>query len=892
MSANVFSQKKLQKNIKIMNDTTEQANFKPNVLKSASDSLSKDSTIVEAKTIKIADNDLEDNVKYKAQDSIIYDIPNKTVYLYGRATIKYQEMDMAAGFIKYNWDSSEVYAKATYDDSLGAMKRVEFKDGTGEYVANEAKFNFKTKKGKSLGLVTREMEGYLHGDQVKVIDTNTLYIKNARYTTCDLDDPHFYVEIGKAKVIKDKIMVGKPADIVIAGVRTPLFLPFAMLPSLKSKGTGLLMPTYGQSTELGFFLNNIGYYWKINDEVALTTTADVYTLGSWGLHTNLAYRKIYKFTGNLSFNINQQRGGSQYERFNPKRQKPPLNFGVQWQMNLDPKKMFNSSFNINVNILSGKTYQLLNSRDPQSVLSTQFSSTISYSKYWPGKPYRIALTTTLNQNTQRKTIDLILPQFTFNVTRINPFQRKVAATTRKWYENIGFSYDLNVSNELNATDSTFFTKKTLKDMRNSVRHTLPISGNFTLAKYLNFNVGFNYREDWYFSYINKTYYDFFERRNDETGKIDTFYNQAVDETKYGFKAYRDFNFNMSFNTQLFGMFQFKNSKLKAIRHTFRPSLNFNFSPDFTKDFWKYNRTVQTDSIGTVATYSIFQNNRITPQTKQGNIGVSFSNTLEIKVYSKKDSVNHTKKITLLDNLSFGMNYNILTKRLSPLNISASTHLTDKLNLSFNASMDPYSTDSIGRQTNDFYWKEKRRFFRLTNLNVSLNGSIRSKKGLQDQTEMNNLLQETQGINNQFYQKNVYEREYYNFSIPWSVNYQYSLNLSRFKQNKKDTTAITQTLALGVDFNITKKWKINISSGFDLTNKSITRTDISVVRDLHCWQMEFKWTPVGFQKGFYMTIYVTSQQFNWLKLQKQKGFFDTGIFGGLNSGGLGNLNGGL
>ncbi|MFN8294993.1 MAG: putative LPS assembly protein LptD [Chitinophagales bacterium] len=882
------------KEFKIMKDTTEQSNILPNVIKSTPDSVSKDSTNVDVRTIKIAENDLEDNVKYKAEDSIIYDIPNKTVFLYGRATIKYQKMDMAAGFIKFNWDSSEVYAKATYDDSLGAMKRVEFKDGSGEYVADEAKFNFKTKKGKSLGLVMKEMEGYLHGGQVKVVDTNTLYIKSARYTTCDLDDPHFYVEIGKAKVIKDKIIVGKPADVVIAGVRTPLFLPFAMLPSIKSKGTGLLMPTYGQSNELGFFLNNIGYFWKINDQLALTTTADVYTLGSWGLHTSLAYRKIYKFTGNLNFNINQQRGGSQYERFNPKRQKPPLNFGVQWQMNIDPKKMYNSSFNINLNIVSNKTYQLLNSRDPQSVLATNFSSNISYSKYWPGKPYRLALNTSLVQNTQSKQISLTLPQFTFNVTRINPFQRKISTTTRKWYENIGFSYDLNVSNQLNATDSTFFTKKTLKDMRNSVRHTLPISGNFTLFKYLNFNAGFNYREDWYFSYITKTYYDFFEKKNDENGKIDTFYNQAVQETKYGFKAYRDFNFNMSFNTQLFGLFQFKNSKFKAIRHTFRPSLNFNFSPDFTKPFWKYNRTVQTDSIGTVATYSIFQNNSIVPQTKQGNIGVSFSNTLEIKVYSKKDSVKHTKKITLLDNLSFGMNYNILTKRFSPLNISASTHVTDKLNLSMNVSMDPYSIDSLGRQTNNFYWKEKKRLFRLTNMNISLSGSIHSKKGLQDQEDINQSLLINQGINNQYYPKNIYERDYYNFSIPWAVNYQYSLNVSRFKFNKKDTTAITQTLALGLDFNITKKWKINISSGFDLTNKSITRTDISVIRDLHCWQMEFKWTPVGFQKGFYMTIYVTSQQFSWLKLQKQKGFFDTGIFGsgGLNTNAFGSFGNGL
>lgn len=892
MSVAAFSQRRQQDGIKIMNDTTIQAKFKPKVLKTSADSVFKDSTIVEAQPIKIAENDLEDIVKYKAQDSIIYDIPNKTVYLYGRASIQYQEMDMAAGFIKFNWDSSEVYAKATFDDSLGAMKRVEFKDGSGEYVADEAKFNFKTKKGKSIGLVTRELEGYLHGSQVKVIDTNTLYIKGARYTTCDFDDPHFYVEIGKAKVIKDKIMVGKPADIVIAGVRTPLFLPFAMLPSIKSKGTGLLMPTYGQSAELGFFLNNIGYYWKINDQLALTTTADVYTLGSWGLHTNLAYKKIYKFTGNLSFNINQQRGGSQYERFNPKRQKPPLNFGVQWQMNLDPKKMYNSSFNINLNIVSNKTYQFLNSRDPQSVLATNFSSNISYSKYWPGKPYRIAINTSLNQNTQSKLISLTLPQFSFNVTRINPFQRKVAATKRKWYENIGFSYDLNASNQLNATDSTFFTKKTLKDMRNSITHSLPISGNFTLFKYLNLNVGFNYRENWYFSYVNKTYYDFLERKNDETGRMDTFYNQAVAETKYGFKSYRDFNFNMSFNTQLYGTFQFRNSKLKAIRHTFRPSLNFNFNPDFTKPFWKYNRTVQSDSLGNIATYSIFQNNNITPQTKQGNIGVNFSNTLEIKVYSKKDSLTHTKKITLLDNVSFGMNYNLLTKRFSPLNINASTHITDKLNLNMSVSMDPYATDSLGRQTNDFYWKEKKRFFRLTNINIALGGSFRSKKGMQDQQELNRTLMETQGINNQFYQKNVYERDYYNFSIPWSVNYQYSLNLSRFKQNKKDTTTITQTLSLGLDVNITKKWKVNVSSGFDVTNKSITRTDISVIRDLHCWQMEFKWTPVGFQKGFYMTIYVTSQQFNWLKLQKQKGFFDTGIFGGLNSGGLSNIGGGL
>lgn len=877
-SISAYTQKIVPKNeIQLNTDSTGLYADSANIPIAFQDSLFKDSTIVEATTIKIANNDLKDVVKYKAEDSIIYDIPNKTVLLYGRASIIYEDMNMEAGFIRFNWDSSEVYAKAM-PDSGGIVKRVAFKDNSGEYLAQEAKFNFKTKKGKSVGLVTRELDGYLHGDQVKVVNDSTLYVRNARYTTCNLDHPHFFIEVNKAKVIKDRLLVGKPANLVIEDVRTPLFLPFAILPSIKSKGTGLLMPTYGQTNELGFYLSGLGYYWRINDKVELTTKADVYTLGSWGLQTNLAYKVLYKFAGNLSFNINQQRGGSQYERFNPNRQKPPLNFGVQWQMNLDPKRLYNSSFNINLNIVSNKRYQFLNSRDPQSVLATNFSSNISYSKFWPGKPYRIALNTGLVQNTQTKAISLTLPQFSFNVTRINPFQRKVQSTKRKWYENIGFSYDMNVSNQLNATDSTFFTKKTLKDMKNSITHNLPISGNFSLFKYLNFNVGFNYRENWYFSYINKTYQDTLIQFNEASNRTDTLLYQAVPEIKYGFKSYRDFGLNMSFNTILYGMMQFKKGKLKAIRHVFRPSLNFNFSPDFTKSFWKYQKTVQRDSIGNIETYSVFRDIGTIPG-KQGNIGVSFSNSLEIKVRSKKDTVTGTKKITLLDNLSMSMNYNLLTKRFSSLNINASTHFTDKLNLTLAVNMDPYSIDSLGRQTNDFYWKEKRRLFRLTNMNVSLSGSISSKKGQQETQQMNRSLYENLGMSNQFYPRNVYERGYYNFSIPWSVNYQYSLNLSRYKFNKRDTTAVTQALAVGFDVNITKKWKINVTSGFDITNKSITRTDISVVRDLHCWQMEFKWTPVGFQQGFYMTIYVTSQQFSWLRLQKQKAFFDSGLFGG-------------
>lgn len=882
----------------LKNDTEEDSiqqdslKFISKLQKELADSLVKNSTNVEVKSFKIAENDLEEEVKYTADDSIIYDIPNKKVYLYGHANIKYQEMDMYGGFIQFDWDSSEVYAKAT-PDSLGYLKKIQFKDGTGEYMAEAAKFNFKTKKGKSYGLVTKEMEGFLHGDQVKVVDSVTLYVKNARYTTCDLDDPHFYIEVGKAKVVKDKYIVGKPANLVIEKVRTPLVLPFAFLPNIKSKGSGLLTPTYGQSTNLGYFFQNIGYYWHINDKMDLTTTADIYTLGSWALRVNYNLKLLYKFYGTLNFTIAQQRGSIEYERFYPNRKKAPFNFGIQMQMNIDPKRMYNSSFNANINITSSKTFQYLNSRDPQSVLSTTFTSNISYSKWWPGKPFQLSVSSSLNQNTQSKVIAVTVPSMHFSVTRINPFQSKVQRTKRKWYENIGFSYDFNAQNTMSGPDSLFFNKENLKNIKNSITHSIPISGNFQLFKYINFNVNFNYNEKWFFNYTDKQYYNEYIKYNIYTKKYDTIYNKAISDIKFGFKTYRDFNLGFSFGTNLYGLFQFKKSKLQAIHHRFSPSLNFNFAPDFTAPKWKYMRTVQADSLGNTEQYSIYSNNGVNPAQKQGTIGLRFSNTIQIKVKSKKDTVNEFKKISLLDALDIGLSYNMLTKQLSPLNINGNTRISEYINLSFGVSMNPYSLDSLNRQTKTFYWKEAKRFFRFTNAQITINGSIRSKKaGSVENQQLDQQLYQQQGFTNQLYSMSPYEKSFYNFTVPWSVNYSYSFSVNKYKYNKKDTLSFNQGLSLGLDINITSKWKLNVSSGFDFSSKKpqITRTDISVIRDLHCWQLEFRWTPFGYQAGYFISLYVTSQQFSWLRLQKQKAFFDSGFFGsgGVNSNAFGSF----
>ena len=99
------------------------------------------------------------------------------------------------------------------------------------------------------------------------------------YTTCDLEEPHFYIKSNKIKLIENEKIISGPANLVISEIQTPLFLPFGVFPLSTKKSSGILMPSYGQSNSLGFNLRNLGYYFPINDYIDLTLTSDIYMRG-------------------------------------------------------------------------------------------------------------------------------------------------------------------------------------------------------------------------------------------------------------------------------------------------------------------------------------------------------------------------------------------------------------------------------------------------------------------------------------------------------------------------------------------------------------------------------------------------------------------------------------
>lgn len=832
---------------------------------------------IEMQNVKLSKDPIKSPINYQCIDSMILDYPNKKVYLYGNAEVIYEDIKIKANFVEFDYGKNEAFAIGGFKDSSEVfINKIQFFQGDEQYLADELRFNFKSQKGKSKGLITKQLDGWVHGEIVKAVNDSTMYAKSARYTTCELEHPHFYIEVGKAKIIKDKVIVGKPANLVIEDVRTPLVLPFGIFPTFKNRTSGIILPRWGEVRDLGFFLQDGGYYWAINDKMDLSVTGTIYTLGSWGLNGSYNYKKNYKYSGSANVALSQTKSG---EKRDPNKVKDGIDFFVNWNMNIDPKKLYNSSFGVSV-YAGTRTFHSNNTTDQQTFLSNTYRSSISYSKWWPGKPYRLSVAANHSQTTDTRRISFKLPEINFSVARVNPFQKKVQNSSRKWYENIGFSYTMDTRNEIDTYDSLLAYKKTYQNMKNGMLHTLPISTSFKLFKNVVLSPSFNYKEYWYLNTIRKSFTD-----SVDVDGVKTYQPTIFNDTINRFKTARDFSLSISSSWRLFGILAFKKGKLQAIRHVVSPSISLNYKPDFTKEHWGFYKKVQSDTMGNTQLYSIFEQGIYggPPTGKGGNINFSIGNNLQIKVYSKKDTVNHTKKITLLDNLSFNMAYNFALDsfKLSRLSIRGNTNVIGNLlNLNFGTTLDPYYTDPISnRRINKSNIKSGEGFFRLTDFNFSLNGSFTSQNlgNIKSGKNFVNGVSGPFGSTKNVLRNNISDLSSQNgeidFNIPWSIGYNYALELSKSYSNGKDTSKITQTLGINLNFNVTSKWKVGINTGYDFRNKDFNSTTLNVFRDLHCWQMAFNWVPFGPRQSFSIEINVKSQMLRQLRLAKRRSWVD-------------------
>lgn len=821
---------------------------------------------------KISENVIKFPIFYTAGDSLRISLGLKKVFLFNESNVKYDEIELNSFFIDLDIDKSEIFAQGSVD-SLGKPTGWPiFNDKGDKFECKTLTYNFKTKKGRIMGVITEQEGGYLHGKVTKKHSNDHIHIKGGKYTTCDSPEPHFYISMSKAIVIPGEKVISGPAHLVIEDIPMPLILPFGFFPSKRGKSSGIVFPTYGEEITRGFFLQELGYYFALSDYYDLKVTGDIYSLGSWRLSAGSNYNKRYKYSGSLALsfatNIIGEPGLVNYE----KRQ----DYSIRWQHSQDRKASPYATFSGSVDFKSSR-FNKLTSVNPDIFAQNTSNSSVSFNKIWPGSPFTLNANARATQNFSNKTTQLNLPSVSINMSRQYPFRKAGSSGGQKWYDNIEFSYSANLDNRINTFDSLLFTKEAWMKSQHGFKHDLPIRSNFKLFNIVNITPGISYSGVLYTSRIEKNWDpDYIDPL---TGVVKP---SVVTDTIYGLQYAHSLNpnFSVSMSPNIYGMYQFKSSKIEAIRHVMTPSVGISLIPDMKAILPNYYREVQRDTLGRTETYSIFANGIYgTPsyQGKSGAISFGLGNNFEMKVRTPLDTANTSKKIKLLDRLNFGTSYNLFADSLKWSNISmngSNSFFDNKVDISFGATYDPYALDENNRKYNTFEWKKNKRFARLTNAFFSL--STRFQSAAAKTTEntgptnvpagSEGIFEHMDGITNP--SVFIYD-SYIDFDVPWSINLSYSLNYS--KQGVQ--SSIVQTMNFSGDLSLTPKWKITFQSGYDFERNEFTMTNISINRNLHCWEASIRAVPFGSYKMYSFLIKVKSSILQDLKYQKQKSWYD-------------------
>ena len=858
---------KVKTNISLVQKDTILSKKKDSSYKTKRDSLLfKNKDTVSIDSIKPKES-IEDIITHVAKDYTIQNARDKTVTLYNEANIKYTDIDLKAGIIIIDYKKNELFAKGIVDSTGYAQKPI-FKQGGQESEQDSIIYNFKSKRAIIYGLKTKQGEMFTYGEKTKRVNDSTVYIRKIRFTTSEKKNPDYYIATDKAKLVPGKKIIVGISNLVLADVPTPLFLPFAYFPMTETSVSGFLIPAFDTgSSDRGIGIQNGGYYFALSDYADLTVLGDAYSNGSWGTRISSNYKKRYGFNGNFSFNfeniINGIRGFDDFSKAN--------NFNVRWTHSQDSKASPNSRFSASVNLGSSRFFrESLNQLNVAQTQNNTFNSSINYSKTFVGTPFNMAVTASHQQNTNTESITMTLPSLTLNMNRVYPFAGK-GGIKKNPIQKLGFNYNMQGQYLINTTDDDFFKSKMFETARSGMQHRTSTSTNIKAFKYFTLSPSANYEETWQFDYINKEY--------------DITDNVVVTDTLRGFKTYREYNMGVSLSTNIYGTFNFKKGRLKAIRHTIRPTISYSYRPDFKENYIK---EVQQSALSTdLQQYTIFDQGIYgAPSAGLSNsIGISLNNVLEAKVAPKdSDSDEEDEKIMILNNLNFNSSYNIAADSLrwSNVSFSAGTRLfKDKLALNFNGSLDPYQVNESGTKIDKF----NPNIFRLTNANLTANYSIssadfdKSEKGKKDKNSGNgaNNPPDVMGANidptnNQGRRENTSESktsktELYKAKIPWTINLIYSAN---YRNNGVDPGEIgVHTLGFGGNLELSPKWKVGYSSGFDVKTGAFSFSRFNFTRDLDSWQFNFNWVPFGTNSSYTFFIGVKSSTLSDLKWDKNK-----------------------
>ena len=599
----------------------------------------------------------------------------------------------------------------------------------------------------------------------------------------------------------------------------------------------------------------------------LKLLGEIYTKGSWGVSAASNYRKRYRYSGSFYGSYQNSVTG---EKNLPDYSKT-TSFKIQWSHRQDAKANPYSTLSASVNFATSsyERNNLTSMYNPQTMTQSTRTSSVSYSTSFSSIGMSLSTTMNLNQNMRDSTIAMTMPDLNISISRFYPFKRKHMVGKQRWYEKIAMSYTGHFSNSISTKEDKLMHSNLIKDWRNGMQHSIPVSASFTVLNYINLTASFNFTDRTYTNKIMRSWDGTTEQR----------------DTIYG--LYNVYNWNMSLaaSTKLYGFLTpprgFLGGRIQKIRHVFTPQVSLNYAPDFSASRYGYYETYQkTDSEGnvTMVEYSPFQNSLygVPGKGKTGSIAFDMSNNLEMKMYDRNDSL---RKISLIDEFGASMSYNMAAKirPWSDLSTRIRLKLTKNYTLNMNAVFASYvyEADSVGARPrlseHTTYW-EQGKIGRFQGMSQNLSYTISNEKiskifkwlrgerdNKKDKDENEPALDDINSIESNVdpdMEKAKHgakkqnaglaetdEDGYMPFSMPWSVSFGYGITMREDTDVKKFNYntmrypyKFTQNLNMSGNIRLSDGWNISFSSGYDFENKKISMTTASLSRDLHCFNM--------------------------------------------------------
>ena len=757
-------------------------------------------------------------VEYDAQD-IYFAVDSGLAYLTGEAQVVSGTMTLRAHRIVLDLEAGEVCAYGKRDSTGAWVGRPEFKDGPQSFSQDQLCYNFETGKGLSRHAVTTEQDIVFHADRAKRQPDETVHVRDGKFTTCDADNPHFHFHLTKAIMVPNEKVVSGPLYLKFRKIPTPLALPFGWFPLQREKQSqGVLLPGYGDGGDLGFFLKDLGYYMPLGDHWDAKLLTDIYTGGSWAARVASNYNYRYRSTGSFSVSYQRQREGfAGTPGFGLSN-----NFFVRWSHSQDPRARPNSRFNASVNFgSSGNFQQNLNSTQ-EEYLSNTFQSSLQWTAKVPRTPFSTNISARHNQNSLTGNVTLTVPSVSLNMQRTS-LSKLVGLDAGKsaLLDGVAVTYSTQMENTIQGADSAFGAQdwSSLK-IRNGLKHKVKFTSSSSVG-FVSLSPSFTYDQ-----------YDSFQSLDVSEVQVTEDSTAFVNDTLRGFQSANEWRLGVTASTRFYGTFNMPGEgRVKAVRHVLAPSLGVSYNPERMRA-----QSLVTDA-GEVG-WNPYALGRYVPNDlrEAGSLNFGLSQNIEAKVADRETG--ELRKVKILDNLSTSGNFNFVADslKLSDFQTRAFTSLFNRVNVNVNATHTAYARDTLTGQVIDtFLASQGQGLVRLKRVTGAMGTSFKSAQDA---------------------------------GTPWNARLDYNVNLSRqwASELQRDTSVVTHALSARGGVNVSKRYKLDVTTGYDLARREFTPTNLTFYVDLHCWELSFNWIPFGVRQSFSLRLNVKSALLRDLKLE--------------------------